>query len=396
MKSAGAKRMRDGAYLKRLEADLARWTAAGRLSGEQSQALLADAHARAAKGQGSFANVAAAMGAVLFGLGLITFVAANWGELPKAARLGVSLLLPWLAFAAAVRAIERAAAGVGQAFALIGALSIGAAIAMIGQTYNIEGSAAGLFLVWSLAVLAASLVFSARPLLILFVILAFLYFVFDRPGDFFLAHGPSTRPSLSLFGAYYLALLFAGAFLARRWDSGAAMHLSGLSALVWTVLLFGDAIWLGRDRDWTAAGLMIAGAGALYAAAGEVFRARGERAGAIGLAWGAAAVLVGVIAAEFSLWEDKKVGVEMVFAAAVLGMTVWAINWGDAPGRRAVRGLAVALFAFECFYIYAALFQGLLDTSLFLLGGGALLIALASGWRWLTRKQKPLAPEAAP
>jgi uncharacterized membrane protein len=141
---------------------------------------------------------------------------------------------------------------------------------------------------------------------------------------------------------------------------------------------------------------MIAGAGALYAAAGEVFRARGERAGAIGLAWGAAAVLVGVIAAEFSLWEDKKVGVEMVFAAAVLGMTVWAINWGDAPGRRAVRGLAVALFAFECFYIYAALFQGLLDTSLFLLGGGALLIALASGLRWLTRKQKPLAPEAAP
>jgi uncharacterized membrane protein len=64
------------------------------------------------------------------------------------------------------------------------------------------------------------------------------------------------------------------------------------------------------------------------------------------------------------------------------------MKWGDAPGRKAVRGFGVALFVFETFYIYVTLFKELLDTSLFLLGGGAVLLALAYGLRKFTAKPK--------
>ncbi|HWA22773.1 MAG TPA: DUF2157 domain-containing protein [Caulobacterales bacterium] len=387
--------MRDGAYLKRLAADLTRWRQTGVLSEAQADTALADARAQAARPAGSFSNVAAALGAVLFGLGIITFIGANWDVLPKLARLAAVLALLWLAFGGAVIAFERKNDGMGHALALIGALSMGGAIALIGQTYHIEGSAAGLLIPWAVGVLLAALVYSSRALLILYAILAFLYFAFDRPGDFFLDHGPSTRPSPELFGVYYLPLLAIGAWIGRRWDSGAAMHLSGLAALAWLVLLFVDSIWLGESRDFIAAGCMLAAAGAALAAVNEFWRLRtNERAASIWLAWSCGAVLIGLVIAEVALHEKKTLAVEMVFAAAALALSVWAINWGEAPGRKAVRVFAVLLFGFECFFIYFALFGDMMFTAQFLLGAGALLLAVAFALRRLTRMPKQA--EAAP
>src|SRR5262245_41765185 len=145
-------RVRDGAYLKRLGADLARWTETGAIAPAQAAAALADAQARAAKPAGNFANVAAVLGAVLFGLGIITFIGANWDVLPKLARLGAVLIVLWLAFLAALLAFRRGNPGMGHALALIGALAMGGAIALVGQTYHIEGTAAGLLLPWAIGV----------------------------------------------------------------------------------------------------------------------------------------------------------------------------------------------------------------------------------------------------
>ncbi|MEJ0023671.1 MAG: DUF2157 domain-containing protein [Alphaproteobacteria bacterium] len=387
--------MRDGAYLKRLGADVARWRQAGIITDAQADTALAEARANAAKPSGSFSNVAAALGAVLFGLGIITFIGANWDVLPKIARLAAVLALLWLAFGGAVLAIERKNEGMGHALALIGALAMGGAIALIGQTYHIEGSAAGLLLPWSIGALLAALCFSSRALLILYVILAFLYFAFDRPGEFFFDHGPSTSPSLALFGVYYLPLLALGGWLGRRWDSGAAMHMSGLAALAWLVLLFVDSVWLGASRDFIAAGCMLAAAGGALAAINEVWRIRtNERAASIWLAWSCGAVLIGLVTAEIALHDKKTLAVEMIFAASALALSVWAINWGEAPGRKAVRVFAVLLFAFECFFIYFALFGDMLFTAQFLLGAGALLLAVAFALRRMTRPDKIV--EAAP
>jgi uncharacterized membrane protein len=391
--SAGASVL-DGGYLKRLEADLARWRTAGELTEAQAAALLADARTRAAKPRTSFASVAAALGAILFGLGAITLVAANWDILPKLARMGAALALIWITFLAAAFAEKRGAPMMTQALALIGALAMGGAIAMVGQTYHIEGTPADLMVPWCAGAALTALVFNSRPVTILYVILGFLYFAFARPADFFFDHGPVARASLEAFGVTYIPIWLVGVLLARRYDSGAAMHLSGLAALCWVVSLFADAIWLDHTRDWMWSGAMIFGFGAASTALCEVLRVRAgaSRAGAVAVAWSAACAFVGLGIAQFALQEGKPLSVEMLFSAAMIALSVWAINWGDSPGRRAVRGFAVALFVFECFYVYVTLFQGLLNTALFLLGGGALLLALAFGLRMLTAKPKEAAP----
>lgn len=386
--------MLDGGYLKRLEADLARWRATGDISTDQADKLLADARARAAKPAASFSNVAATLGAILFGLGVITFIGANWDALPKLVRLAAAIALVWAGMLGAAYAFRRGANSLGHALALIGALCIGGAIAMVGQTYHIEGEPADLMLWWSIGALLTAAVFSSRPALIAYVLIAFAYFALARPGEFYFFDTARTaQPSLELFGILYIPLWFAGAFLARRWDSGAAMHLSGLAALIWTALLFIDTIWIGATRDYVLAGCMMAAFGAGVLGVSEYIRSKTRsRAGAIALAWGSAIFFVGIVIAEIALQDrNNAMALQMIFAAAVLGLAAWAMKWGDAPGRKGVRGFAVALFVFETFYVYVTLFKEMLDTAFFLLGGGAVLLGLAYGLRKFTAKPKGVA-----
>src|SRR5262249_48943859 len=151
------------------------------VTAEQSGALLSDVRTRAEVSAANPAAIAAALGAVLFGLGLITFIAANWGAMPKSARMLASITLMWLIFAGAIVAIERKANWLGHALVLAGALSIGAAVSLVGQTYHIEGGASDLFLIWMLGALATAIAFRSTPVLILYVIVAFFWFAFDRP-----------------------------------------------------------------------------------------------------------------------------------------------------------------------------------------------------------------------
>lgn len=382
--------MLDGGYLKRLESDFARWRSEGALAPDLAERLLADARTRAATPKTSFSTVAATLGAILFGLGAITFVGANWDALPKLGRMAAALALIWLTFLAALYANARGNRGMSHALALIGALAMGAAIALVGQTYHIEGSVGALLLPWSVGALLAAIVFTSRSVLALYVILAFLYFFFSRPEDFFFDRGVHAPNVLEAWGVAYIPLWFAGAFLARRWDSGVGLHLSGLAATIWVVFLLGETVWDGRD--WTAAGAMIAVTGLAAAALSETLRRRnfafgGARSGAIALSWSVALAFVGAAITQIGLHDRANaLALKMVFAALAIALSVWAINWGDNPGRRAVRGFAVALFAFECFYIYVVLFGGLMDSALFLLGGGAMLLGVAFAVRKLTQK----------
>jgi uncharacterized membrane protein len=389
----------DGGYLKRLEADLARWRGEGVLTPDIADRLLADARTRAAAPKTTFSTVAATLGAVLFGLGAITLVGANWDALPKLGRMAAALALIWLTFLAALYADRRGNRGMSHALALVGALAMGAAIALVGQTYHIEGTVGALLLPWSVGALLAAIVFTSRSVLALYVILAFLYFFFSRPEHFFFERGANAPGTLEAWGVTYIPLWFAGAFLARRWDSGAGLHLSGLAAVTWIMFLLCDTVWGDSSRDWTAAGAMIAVTGLAAAALSEYLRARnfahgGARSGAIALSWSVALAFIGAGMTQIGLHDrEHALALRMMFAALAIALSVWAINWGDTPGRRAVRGFAVALFAFECFYIYVVLFGGLMDSALFLLGGGAMLLGVAFAVRKLT--QRPPAQKAS-
>jgi uncharacterized membrane protein len=146
------------------------WQADGLISSDQYQALAeryqfdqldADAHDR-------FVIILIGLGSVLLGLGVITFVAANWQAIPRLLKvlLLVGLLVGvngagfylWQPAVTATGDRQPARSPgrqrLGHGLLLLGALTLGANIALMGQTFHQDGPLSSLYLLWGLGVLA--------------------------------------------------------------------------------------------------------------------------------------------------------------------------------------------------------------------------------------------------
>ena len=85
----------------------------------------------------------------------------------------------------------------------------------------------------------------------------------------------------------------------------------------------------------------------------------------------------------------RAVGPEAVAAlrigvgAAVYAVAIGLILQGARSDRRVIGGVGVAAFIVQSVYVYATLFGDLLDTAVFFLVGGAVLLGLAlAAARW--------------
>lgn len=132
--------MRLETYRKRLESDLDRWIAAGMVAPERRADILASV---ATEGDKDRARTALGVaGVILLGLAIIAFVAANWDGLSRFWRFAVLLSAFAAAIAGAVVALTRARPRIADALVLLAALIYAASIGLIGQIFNIAGSAA--------------------------------------------------------------------------------------------------------------------------------------------------------------------------------------------------------------------------------------------------------------
>jgi uncharacterized membrane protein len=110
-----------------------------------------------------FVSILLGLGGILLGLGAITFVAANWQEWPRELKtillLTIFLIVNSTGFylwrqpplPANTSSKKRK---LGQSLLIFGALILGANIALMAQMFHIGGSPYGLYIVWSLGVLA--------------------------------------------------------------------------------------------------------------------------------------------------------------------------------------------------------------------------------------------------
>ncbi len=95
------------------------------------------------------------LGSVLIGLGIITYVAANWQDIPKVFR---TLLLFGLFTVANLsgfwlhRRSDKLQQILGQGLLLIGGLTLGATMALMAQMYHISGPLHPLLITWSIGV----------------------------------------------------------------------------------------------------------------------------------------------------------------------------------------------------------------------------------------------------
>lgn len=132
-----------------------------------------------------FVVILLGLGSILLGLGIITFVAANWQALSREARV-VLLLSVFFGVNAAGFYLWRRPGNpsshrLGQGLLLLGALVLGANLALMSQLFHQSGLLYQLYLVWGLGVLAMAYSLKLTQLGILAIVLIGWGYVQGQP-----------------------------------------------------------------------------------------------------------------------------------------------------------------------------------------------------------------------
>ncbi|MES1025615.1 DUF2157 domain-containing protein [Gloeocapsa sp. BRSZ] len=125
----------------------------------------------------SFIAILVGLGSILIGLGIITFVAANWQELPRLGKvtlllslfIGVNIAGFWL-----WKHPKESRQRLGHGLLLLGALILGANMGLMGQIFHINAPFYELLLAWGIGVLAMAYSLRLTSLGVLSIILLWL------------------------------------------------------------------------------------------------------------------------------------------------------------------------------------------------------------------------------
>ncbi|NEQ31325.1 MAG: DUF2157 domain-containing protein [Leptolyngbya sp. SIO4C5] len=146
-------------FRQQLAQELPQWQQDGLISDEQQQQI-ADRYRLnqlESSAQNRFTAILIGLGSVLLGIGAITFVAANWQAIPRDLKL-LLLITAFLSINIAGFELwyraepETGQRRLGQGLLLLGALLLGANLALTGQLFHRSGSFYDLCLAWSLGI----------------------------------------------------------------------------------------------------------------------------------------------------------------------------------------------------------------------------------------------------
>ncbi|HBQ26653.1 MAG TPA: hypothetical protein DD791_09710 [Syntrophomonas sp.] len=384
------------------------WCSEGLISPDQAQLL----SSRYPKTEFRATSILPMLGAILLGVGIILFFAANWPIIPVAVKLILilSALFTCHYFAYKYR-YEKNNVWLGNSLLLLGGILFGAAIFLIAQIYNINAYYPNGILFWGLGVLLMAWVTGERSVTILAILLLLAWTISD---------GSETH---SLIPWLHLLILFLLAFpLAYRVRSASAVFL----CQVWLVIALLMSISLNYEHMIPLVIIFLGSAFYLRGRHGE------DLYGLLYVATGMIMVLTTMLI--FSLVSDWELYVIIPVAILLGAMLVGFITLLLLPAYRHIRMEIAAVglinlmfvsyltFAMPHLFIYFVLFAAIvlvilkgagqhnrimlnlgllffyatvlcgyfdyasryMDRSLFFIIGGVLLLLM--GW-WLNRKR---------
>jgi len=381
--------MADRSFAAQLHRESEAWVVEGIVTPEQAATIrsrYADAQERR---RGSATTALAVVGGVAVGVGVLAFVAANWDGMSHSTRLALLTLSVAGTYAGGYHLRDRVgtAPRVGEALYLLGVLTFGASIFLVGQMYNVQAHDPLGLLLWAGGATATALVVRSRAI----AVTAVLVFTGWVGFEFGLALDEAGGDSFAAFpavGVLYGGALYALATAAKErihehWLARSGFREAGrgvglpLAALGLFVFTFPSAAEeLGRAGDELRGGLLaafLALAAVALVAAGVLTAGRRPSDQYEG-----AALLVAItimVVAVFAGGDGDLYAAlfNLLFAAVALGV-IYAGYLSDEPW---LVNLGVVLVAVDLVGRYFDVFWSALPRSLGLIGGGLLVLGIA-------------------
>lgn len=134
-----------------------------------------------------FMKILSIIGAVCIGLGVILIISSNWSEFPKFIKLLLSIMLPVVSLGIGYffTYVQSELKILWNAFLLLGGVLIGATIALIWQTYNLDGTIGSLLLMWFILSLPLVFVFKLKTLAVMSTALFYGVIFYYTSEEFF-------------------------------------------------------------------------------------------------------------------------------------------------------------------------------------------------------------------
>ncbi|MGO6938580.1 DUF2157 domain-containing protein [Rhizobium johnstonii] len=341
-------------YRGRLERDLSLWVGKGLLGQETAGALLAEYDSRPASF--SLGRVLMALAAVLLAAAILLVVASNWEAIPRLVRVGGILALIWFVHIAAARMLARGATAAAGGLLVIGAMSFGGAISLVGQMYHLSGDEQTVMYLWFAIATISAILFRSGAVTVVAGFLSWASFAvyLENNDTHWIGFDPWMAP--------VMAVIVIG--LVRYTGAERARHLAYL-------LLIGWLAWLYTLYEEIAVALAFAiGGMAAFVLTALPLR---RTAGAAPAFYSFLVAVIGFLLLHIEIedgWGLVVLGVATL-AASVLAIVLRGRDNG------AVRYLAYATFAAEMLYLASVTVGSILGTSsLFLFSG--LVVALVA------------------
>lgn len=357
---------------KRLARDVARWREAGWVTAPGETEILKEL----AKGSGpGLAGALAVLAAVLLGFAVMSFVAANWQDMPRTLRLGILFGGLWAAYGTAGVLFQRGLDLFGHAAVLAGVAIFGASIMLIAQMFHIDGNPPDAVLMWALGALLAGTALRSNPALAFAMVLMVVWYWMESAAR----------------EAVYWPFLFgwaavAAAFTWQRWLPG--LHIAALALSIFTVFI-GYLVNRGHAHELVVAAGLAAAAASF---AGARIEPRFEALWSAGLTYGAGTAFAGLYAMQFLenilLYDGVQDAPRLIVTAMLsLALALGAIAWGFRSGNRALLWSGYIGFSLEILSLYFKTVGSLIGTSLFFLIAALIVAALAAlAWRLHARE----------
>jgi uncharacterized membrane protein len=348
-------------YRGRLLRDLSIWVEKGLIEQSQATAIVKDYDDRPQSF--SLGRVLSVLAALLVGAAILLLVASNWDAIPRLLRVVGLVGLIWAFYLGGAACETRGHTAVSASLLLLGTISFGGAMALIGQMYHLSGDQLTMILVWFVVGCIAAALFRASSLVILSGFLSWAYFgvYLEQSNWGWIGWSPLFVP------------LMAAAILALIYYTGAARARHQVY-----LLLIGWLTWLHSLNSSPAMAILFAACGfiaflAVSVPASPVYSFMRNA----GMAPPFYTFLVAVIGFVLIHMEIVETGPRLIaLGLAVLGASVLAISvCGKDNG--AVRYLAYAVFAGEMLYLASVTIGSIIGTSGFFLVSG-LLVAVAA------------------